>query len=214
MRLYIVRHGQTDWNVRGLAGGHRDEPLDETGKMQARRLGLRFRHTPLDRIVSSDLRRSLQTAQAVAEHHSLPVEADPRLRERDMGVFEGKPHEEMVAELERIAQQTGVTPFEARPPGGESFQDVWERIGPVAEDLKRSSGDTLVVTHGGTATVLVARLLGLQPVMARAFRFANTGVSEIVPRSDGSLVLVRHNDVSHLDPDSPVLSGDVEGVHS
>lgn len=214
MRLYIVRHGQTDWNVRGLAGGHRDEPLDETGRLQADLLGLRFRSIPLDRILSSDLQRSLRTAEAVARHHNLPVETDPRLRERAMGVFEGRPHAEMSAELEEIAQKDGVTPFEARPPGGESLQDVWHRVGPVAEELKRCSGSTLVVSHGGTATILIARILGLQPIMARAFRFSNTGVSEIVPRPDGSMVLVRHNDVSHLDPDSPVLSGDVEGVHN
>ncbi len=195
-----------------LAGGHKDVPLDEVGRRQALLVGRRFRYRTIDRILSSDLQRCLETARAIEGGRGIPIEVDPRLRERAMGDFEGRLHEELVEALERIAEREGTTFFDARPPNGESLMDVWIRIQPVVEDLRQSYGSTVVVTHGGTATLLLAGLLGMAPHMARAFRFSNTGVSKIIQRDDGSLVLVKHNDVSHLD--GPVLSGDVEGVHA
>lgn len=195
----------------GLAGGHRDIPLDDVGLWQASQLAERFSHRRIDRILSSDLQRCVQTAQAIAAGRGILIETDARLRERSMGDYEGRLHEEMVDALERIAQKNGTTFFGARPPNGESLLDVWNRLQPVVERLKQSEGRTVVVTHGGTGTLLLAGLLGMAPHMARAFRFSNTGVSEIVDRSDGSLVLVKHNDVSHLT--KPALNGDVEGIH-
>lgn len=212
MRIYVVRHGQTAWNVMGLAGGHQDVPLDAAGRAQANALGARFRTVEIDRILSSDLERCLETAEAIAGQRPIPIETDRRLRERSMGDYEGRLHEELVEALQRIAEREGTTFFEARPPNGESLLDVWLRLRPVVDELRESEGRTVVVTHGGTGTLLLAGLLGMAPHMARAFRFSNTGVSEIRQRADGSLVLVKHNDVSHLN--GPVLSGDVEGVHS
>lgn len=212
MRLYVVRHGQTAWNAAFLAGGHKDIPLDDVGRAQAKALGARFEGEHLNRVLSSDLQRCVETARPIALPHGIKIETDPRLRERSMGDYEGRLHEELVKALERIAEREGTTFFEARPPNGESLMDVWVRLQPVVAELRRSEGRTVIVTHGGTATLLLAGLLGMGPHMARAFRFSNTGVSEIRRRDDGSLVLVKHNDVSHLN--GPVLSGDVEGVHS
>lgn len=212
MRLYLVRHGQTEWNSAGLAQGHSDIPLDAVGLDQARRLGDLFADKTVDRVLSSDLIRSVQTAEPVAQVHGLSVLTDSRLRERSMGDWEGDSFTEVGTRLQEIADREAVPVFEARPPNGESLIDVWARLEPVASELKQSKGRTVVVAHGGSATLLMALLLGLPPTMARSFRFSNTGFSELRQREDRSLVLVKHNDTSHLAA-GPVLSGDVEGVH-
>ena len=74
MRLIVVRHGRTPFNVEGRFTGQLDIPLDELGERQAEALGRRLSETRLDAVVSSDLGRARATAQAIAYHHSLPVE--------------------------------------------------------------------------------------------------------------------------------------------
>ena len=75
--LLLARHGETDWNREGRWQGWADPPLNETGRAQARALAEQLRDTPFDAVYSSDLRRAHETAEIVAEPHSVPVVADP-----------------------------------------------------------------------------------------------------------------------------------------
>src|SRR5580704_3163463 len=91
--LWLVRHGESTWNVAGLAQGHNDlAELTSNGLVQASDAAWQFRDRPVRAIYASDLRRARQTAAAFAAVLGLPVLADARLRERSLGVLEGSAH--------------------------------------------------------------------------------------------------------------------------
>nr|HMS57178.1 histidine phosphatase family protein [Fimbriimonadaceae bacterium] len=104
------------------------------------------------------------------------------------------------------------TPFESIvPPSGESIEMVWNRVSKVVHEILDTKENTLVVTHGGTGSLLMAQLLQGSMATARAFRFANAGVTELQLRPDGAFLIVRFNDTSHL-AESP-LTGGLDGSH-
>ena len=168
----------------GRAQGHTDVPLDETGEAQALALARGLADAGIERVVSSDLRRALQTAEALG----LPVETRADLRERSFGEWEGRDYAQVTRDLEAM----GANRLHVRPPGGESFDDLWERVGPAAEELRRFDRTTLVVARGALKATLLARLLEGTPETARLFRFPNCALTTFGRRSDGSLYLERY----------------------
>ena len=184
MRLFVARHGQTAWNIGGRAQGHTDIPLDETGMSQARALARALEGVPIERVVSSDLQRARQTAEALG----LSVETRHELRERSFGEWEGRHYLDVIEALEAL----GPDRLTVRPPGGESFADVWDRLDAIVAELRAESQTTLVVCHGATKAVLLARLLDGTLATCRAFKFPNCGLTEFERRGDGSLVMVRY----------------------
>ena len=210
MRLYLVRHGQTDWNVQKRAQGHTDRPLDETGLQQAKLVGKAFLDLPVQRILTSDLLRAKQTADEVARRVKLPVEVTPDLRERGFGEWEGQNFAEIAIRFGFEADFKGVTRNEVTPPGGESFVSVWERLESVVEDVRNLDEDTVIVAHGGTCSLLMAMFLNGDVHLSNAFRFGNASINELEPRPDGGLRLIRYNDVSHL-AGTDVIAGVADG---
>lgn len=199
MRLYLVRHGQTAWNDRQIVQGHSDIELDAIGHQQAREVAEHFRGTPVERIVTSDLCRSLETARRISQVLEVPLETNVALRERGFGVHEGQPYELIRTTLDQEATKNGCDPFEQRLLDGESLKDVWDRIGPIYEELHSESRNTVVVSHGGVLGLLMARLIGAGPQSARSFRFANASVTELFRRGDQGWAIERLNDKSHLE---------------
>jgi probable phosphoglycerate mutase len=186
VRLYLARHGQTSWNIAGRAQGHTDISLDETGQAQALALGRSL--SGITRVITSDLARARQTGEVFG----LPVETRPEIRERSFGEWEGRDYLTVMSDLEALAVEQGVDRMHVRPPGGESFLDVWNRVGPVVEELKAFDENTLVVVHGGAKAVILARLLEGKLETIRGFRFPNCAVTTFERRPEGSLVMVRY----------------------
>ena len=89
MKLYLIRHGQNDWNLEGKIQGRTDIPLNKTGLEQAAMLAKGMEHRPVTRIFSSPLKRALQTAQIIGESRKAPVEIVEDLQEVDFGRWEG-----------------------------------------------------------------------------------------------------------------------------
>lgn len=195
--IYLVRHGQTEWNNLGLAQGHTDIDLDAYGQTQAQALGHRFRDISLDWVVTSDLKRSHRTALCVRNCCDLDLD----LRERGFGEWEGQPYSEV---KQRLLEHP-------EPPGGESFQALWERVDRAYRRILERPGTGAVVTHGGTCGVLMAKFLLASPESAHGFRFGNTSVSILERTPTGPYRLLIYNDTSHVD--GPVLGGDLSGVH-
>ncbi|MBS1728945.1 MAG: histidine phosphatase family protein [Armatimonadetes bacterium] len=210
MRLFLVRHGQTDWNVQKRAQGHTDIPLDATGREQAIRTGKAFLDLPIRRLLTSDLQRASQTADEIARNTKVPVEILPELRERGFGEWEGQPFAEIGIRFGFEADFKGVTRNEITPPGGESFVDVWNRVKSVVDDVQKRKIDTAIVAHGGTCSLLLAMFLNGDVSLSNAFRFSNACINELEPRPDGGLRLIRYNDVSHL-AGIDVVSGVADG---
>lgn len=183
--LWLVRHGESTWNVAGLAQGHNDEAeLTERGLRQAAGAAAQFGYRPVRAIYASDLRRAQQTAAAFAAVLGLPVHADPRLRERSLGVLEGSAHRAIGPSATGLAGGLVADP-DTRPPAGESVRDLYQRAAAFCDDLaatlgddpvspgatgaNQGKGDLIVIAHGGTVRVLDAYLHGV-PVGQMSWR--------------------------------------------
>ena len=165
--LHLVRHGESTWNTLGLAQGRGDlAELTSRGLRQAAETAARFSGHPVRALYASDLRRALQTAASFAGVLGLPVLADSRLRERSLGVLEGTATAAIDPALTGLAGGR-VTDPDARPAGGESVRDLYQRAAGFAEELAAAhedddqAGDVVVVAHGGTLRVLEAYLTGV-----------------------------------------------------
>lgn len=198
MRVYLVRHGQTAWNAERRNQGHTDIPLNEEGRRQARLLIPAFAERLFTRILCSDLERNLATARPLAEHYGIPIEIDPRLRERGFGDWESQPMARVAQNFIEQALLSGVPQESIRPPNGESLVDVWTRQEGVAQALESGEDSIVVVCHGGSGSLLLARLLGGTHAMSRSFRMDNTGITTLERRPDRRFQMLGFNDFAHL----------------
>lgn len=170
--FYIVRHGETDWNVEHLLQGHQDTPLNETGKEQAASLRTILQNIYFDRIFSSDLLRAKQTAEILALERQLAVVTTSLLKERKFGEFEGKPVSTL-RRFDEILQKLSDEEKHAYKFGEdvESDKELAQRMMTfLRETAIRYPGETiLVTTHGGVmgAFLLSLGLLTYQPIEER-----------------------------------------------
>ena len=196
--LWLVRHGESTWNIAGLAQGHNDEAeLTERGLRQAAEAAAQFGYRPVRAIYASDLRRAQQTAAAFAAVLGLPVYTDARLRERSLGVLEGTAHKTISPSATGLADGLVIDP-DARPPAGESVRDLYQRAAAFCDDLAASlrevrgtspgpasaRGDVLVIAHGGTVRVLDAYLNGV-PVDQMTWRPVDNATIVRIPELPG-----------------------------
>jgi 2,3-bisphosphoglycerate-dependent phosphoglycerate mutase len=164
--LWLVRHGESTWNVRGLAQGHDDQArLTEHGRRQARRVADQLSTLPIRALYCSDLHRARQTAAPVASVLRLAVTRDARLRERCLGEAEGTPSARISPAVSGLSGHRVLDP-DARPPGGESVRDLYRRVAEFTRDLAArcppaEPGDVAIIAHGGTLRVLDAYLRGI-----------------------------------------------------
>ena len=156
--MWLVRHGQTDWNLRGIYQGQSDIPLNETGIIQAKALAASLAATRFDAIYSSDLMRARDTAAIIADAIGLPDQLDARLREINQGVWEGQTiddvQEKYAPDFSRNPKYI-VTP---RAEGAESLAQVITRMVQAANDYheRNNGGRLLLATHGLSAAALYA----------------------------------------------------------
>jgi uncharacterized phosphatase len=167
-RLYLVRHGETDWNAAGRLLSFTDEPLNERGRAQALELGTALAKVRWTRVVSSPLIRARQTAEVLLlqAHQPPSVEIDDRLREVDFGPYEGWTEAQLGADPVAVTRRRDG----AQLPGVEPDDAVVERARSFLESLEADAGATLVVGHGRMLRVLMATALGLPPSVARSLR--------------------------------------------
>ncbi|MFI9505087.1 histidine phosphatase family protein [Nocardia sp. NPDC052566] len=165
--LILLRHGQTEWNAVDRMQGQIDTDLTELGRRQAKEAARELVSRNAIAIVSSDLRRAYDTAVALSDHTSLPVVRDPRLRETNLGDWEGLTHVDVDADYPgaRVAWRLDA---EYTPPGGESKLEVGARSLPVVQELYADRQDwpgrtIILVAHGGLIAALTAALLDLPP---------------------------------------------------
>ncbi len=168
--LWLVRHGQTDWNIQGRYQGQSDIPLNESGLAQAQALSEELRAEQaagkhFTAIYSSDLERACRTAEIIAGPLGLPVRIDARLREINQGDWEGKNYRAIVAQYQDLLALREEDALQSRAPGGESTLEVAERVRAAADDIAAAHpGETvLVVSHGVALACLIAQANG-QPL--------------------------------------------------
>jgi probable phosphoglycerate mutase len=179
--VYLVRHGQSEWNLRRLVQGQTVHPrLTELGRAQARRAAalisddLAALALPVGRIVSSDLVRAAQTAQIHSDHFGVEVSLDARLREQNLGTREGRSYEEKWV----VADQMDWSDPTTAVAGGESAMAVCDRMGAVLSDLDRGTVSVLV-SHGNAIRGAIAHLRGMKPSEDPWVDVANGAVARI-----------------------------------
>lgn len=160
-RVLLVRHGQSTWNAEGRWQGWADPPLSALGEKQAADALEHLRDAGITKIVTSDLQRARRTGEIIAEGLGIePVEVDPDLRERNVGVFSGRTTEENHRDYPDAFEGTRIL----RAPGGESAEEVLERVIPALLRIAHRHPDetVLITTHGGVIRNL-ERHLGSPP---------------------------------------------------
>jgi broad specificity phosphatase PhoE len=178
MKLIIVRHGETEANVKELIMGQTNDPLTPRGAEQARKVGLRLKDEKIDRIYVSDLQRTMDTAKEIIKHHpDSEIIYEPLLREGHGGIFEGQPY----GSMSRAAEKAGIPRNDFRPEGGESYSDVRERVRKFMGIIMKADMDKtlLLVTHGGIISNIIMHLFSISDENIKNFLPPNTGVTII-----------------------------------
>lgn len=160
-RLFLIRHGEVVKD--GYCNGHLDVSLTEKGRGQMDRLAEEISGVEVHAVYSSDLKRTIYGAERIASMHGLKPEAKPELREKSFGHWEGLPLVEIQDRFAGEWRDWRDRPDTARPAGGETYQEVEQRVMPVIDGiLNRHAGECVViVAHGGVNRVVLCRALGL-----------------------------------------------------
>jgi broad specificity phosphatase PhoE len=196
----LLRHGQTPMSVQKRYAGRTDVPLTDAGLAQAAAAAKRLAPARIDAIVASPLRRTVQTAEAVAAVTGLPVTTDEGFRETDFGDWDGLTFAE-VRERWPAEMAAWLADPQVAPPGGESFAEVSERVIPaLARVLAGRAGKRiLVVSHVTPIKTLVAAALLAPPAALFRMHLDVAALCEIDWYADGPAVLRSYNDTAHLD---------------
>jgi probable phosphoglycerate mutase len=204
-RLILVRHGRTAHTVDRLFSGHNDVPLDDEGEHQAaaiaHRLARRSRGlSEIAAVVSSPLRRTVQTAERIGTALERPVTTLEGLKEVDFGAWEGRSGAEIRAQWPSEFNAWITSPSGA-PPGGESFEQVARRVRQVRDELIRSyPGQTVVVVSHVTPIKTLLRLaLDAPQSMMTRLHLDPASMSKIDYFADGTASVTLFNDTSHLE---------------
>lgn len=163
--LYLIRHGQTPWNVEGRYQGQFDPPLNELGQRQAEETANKLADINFAAIYSSDLKRAHLTALPLADKLNLPVQLDPRLREIHQGEWQGVLIDDIRAKWPTEIQGWEEAPWEHQPPGGESLPELQSRLFATIDDIasRHPQDKVAVFSHKLPIALLKIRYQGYSP---------------------------------------------------
>jgi probable phosphoglycerate mutase len=202
-RILAIRHGETMWNVDTRIQGHLDIGLNDTGRWQAERLALALSGEPIAAIYASDLSRAHDTALAVSRRTGVPVRAEPGLRERCFGEFQGRTFAEIELKLPEQAKRWRQRDPAFTPAGGESLLVLQARVLTTAARLAaRHPGEQIALFgHGGVMDILYRAATRLDLQAARTWALGNTAINRLLWSPEG-FSLVGWADVQHLSDDA------------
>jgi broad specificity phosphatase PhoE len=185
--ITLLRHGESEGNSASILQGQSDYPLTQTGLDQAHRLASYWKsiQTHFDLIISSPLRRAVQTAEIVAKYLKIPVEYNPAWKERYFGELQDSNIDEL---MQRNPPVDFFQPYEPIGGNGESQLDLYLRAGLALQYiLRKPAGSYLVVSHGGILNKALYVILGITPqghYNSPIFHFGNTGYAQLRYNSD------------------------------
>ncbi|MEM6405111.1 MAG: histidine phosphatase family protein [Pseudomonadota bacterium] len=171
--LLLIRHGETDWNVEGRYTGQSDIPLNNTGRKQAEDLANRLQNNPPDVIISSDLRRARETANAIAAVCNITIHTDARLREIHQGVWEGMLLPDIKTRFSKAFAAQRENPLTVSAPDGETVGQVHDRVFSALKDILH--------TYPGHRIAIVAHGLVLALVKTQVYHHPITKVWDLLP---------------------------------
>ena len=196
--LILIRHGETVWNSQQRMQGHSNSDLSEEGRAQIESLGQWMKNVSFDHIYSSDSLRARQTAEAITKYSGHTLKIDQRLREKNLGVFEGLTTEEAKERHPEIFRLFKTAGSNYVIDEGESTQQLLDRALEFIEEIRLMHPDqrVVLVTHGGVVRVLIKHTLGLSVGSPTRFLIKNTGLFRLVWNE--KWLVAQMGGVSHL----------------
>ena len=194
-RVFLIRHGETEWSVTGQHTGRTDIPLTEEGRRQAKRLGARLAGEQFALVLVSPLSRARETARLAGfapEEEDSAASVEPDLIEWDYGDYDSL----TAAEIRR--DRPGWTPWEGGFPGGETLDDLTARADRVLARVRAAGGDVALFAHGHILRVVAARWLE-QPAIAGSRYYLATATLSVLARERETTVIERWNEPCHLE---------------
>ena len=182
-RLILIRHGETDWNLEGRYQGQADPSLNSKGLEQAKILAdalAEFTH-PLQRIYTSPLKRSSQTAQILSDRLNIPMHLEPRIMEINQGDWQTRLRAEIENLYPDLFRRWETEPWDVTPPRGEHLRDVLKRVlAAIDEIILQHPDETIgIVAHRVPIALIKMRYQGLEPDIVRTLHLPNTYYEEI-----------------------------------
>ncbi len=197
--IILIRHGETEWNSQRRMQGHSNSDLSSVGKAQIQALGQWMKNVPFDLIYSSDSLRAKQTAEAITQFSGHELQFDQRLREKNLGVFEGLTSEEARERHPEVFRLFKTAGSKYVIDEGESTQQLQDRALEIVNEIriKHPEERVLLVTHGGFIRVVMKHSLGLSLETPTRFLIRNTGVFRLV--WEDKWLVSQMGGVSHLE---------------
>lgn len=202
MKIYLIRHGQTDWNIQGRIQGSHDIPLNETGRAQAELLAKGMDSRPVSKIFSSSLIRATETAERISTRQKVEICPMPQLIEVEFGKWEGMTWDEIMEAYPKEYALWASCPDEASPPEGETRDHVISRcVWTIREILRITGGreDVAIVSHGATIAYLISYMMQDHPEV-ESIIVENASITTVnySPLTE-DFMLLEMNDTSHMD---------------
>ena len=197
--IILIRHGETEWNSQKRMQGHSNSDLSSVGQAQIQALGQWTKNVPFDLIYSSDSPRAKQTAEAITQFSGHELQFDQRLREKNLGVFEGLTSEEARERHPEVFRLFKTAGSKYVIDEGESTQQLQDRALEIVNEIriKHPEERVLLVTHGGFIRVVMKHSLGLSLETPTRFLIRNTGVFRLV--WEDKWLVSQMGGVSHLE---------------
>ncbi len=197
--IILIRHGETEWNSQKRMQGHSNSDLSSVGQAQIQALGQWMKNVPFDLIYSSDSLRAKQTAEAITQFSGHELQFDQRLREKNLGVFEGLTSEEARERHPEVFRLFKTAGSKYVIDEGESTQQLQDRALEIVDEIriKHPEEHVLLVTHGGFIRVVMKHSLGLSLETPTRFLIRNTSVFRLV--WEDKWIVSQMGGVSHLE---------------
>lgn len=199
--IYIIRHGETEYNRKGIIQGSGvNKPLNETGRQQSALFFDRYMDVGFDAIVHTNLIRTQETVSPFIRQNNADVIEMPELREISWGIFEGLPYSpEMKKDYNDMIASWGRGDYAARLEGGESAEELMQRVTKGLNSIFSMEADKILVcSHGRTMRCLMCVIEDLHLKHMETVHHSNTGLYKVIVENDQRKITLR-NDISHLE---------------
>jgi len=200
MTIYIIRHGQTDFNLKGIVQGSGvDSSLNDTGRTQGRHFFEKYRELPFQAVLTSGLKRTWETVARFIDA-GIPWERHPEINEMSWGTHEGKKGTPAsIEEYRKIKDGWGLGQIDGRIGGGESAREMGERLQKFIDHLPGRDEDLILVcSHGRAMCGLVTLMMGRPIDRMNELIHSNTGLWRATLQKDGTWLFDLQNDRTHL----------------
>ena len=179
-KITMVRHGETDWNIAMRLQGMQNSELTKKGIEQAKQAAEALRNKNFDKIISSDLKRAMETAEIINKLQDVPLEKNVSIRERNFGIMEGLTREEIMDRFPETYQGYMQRKDTYPVPEGESLVDFYARVTTGMQQIVRENEGKhlLIITHGGVLDCMMRMIFDYPLSAPRRFSIYNASVNE------------------------------------